>query len=95
MHADSGISPASQERCHSRRYLAMKPNAERKPGDLVLDRYMAHATEQEREAARDNLRAFAAVVIGIAQRRALEESEPTRENPDSGVEFSERPLPPS
>jgi len=47
----------------------------RQPGDLILDRYMPRATAEEREAARENLRAFAVVVVGIAKRLALEEQE--------------------
>ena len=47
----------------------------RQPGDLILDRYMAGATAKEREAARENLRAFAVVVVGMARRLAIEERE--------------------
>ena len=50
-------------------------NANRRPGDFILDRYMPHATAEEREVARENLRAFALVVVGIARRLALEERE--------------------
>ena len=50
-------------------------NANRRPGDFILDRYMPRATAEEREVARENLRAFALVVVGIARRLALEERE--------------------
>lgn len=50
-------------------------NANRRPGDFILDRYMPDATAEEREVARENLRAFALVVVGIARRLALEERE--------------------
>src|SRR5665213_492939 len=46
-----------------------------KPGDVILNRYMIGATEEEREAARENLREYAAVVLRIATRLATEEWE--------------------
>ena len=46
-----------------------------RPGDLILNRYMPNATEEEREEARDNLRAYAMVVLRIATRLATEEYE--------------------
>jgi hypothetical protein len=47
----------------------------RRPGDLILDRYMPSAPEAEREAARENLWAYAMVVLRIATRLATEEYE--------------------
>ena len=49
------------------------PKAPRRPGDLILDRVMRNATDVEREAARENLRHFAEVVVRIAERIAREE----------------------
>lgn len=67
---------------------------DRQPGDLILDRYMPHATMEEREAARENLRAFAAVVVGIAKRLAQEEREGAiRATGGCGVDLEQRPLP--
>ncbi|MGO8754662.1 MAG: hypothetical protein ACLQHK_05470 [Gallionellaceae bacterium] len=69
---------------------AIKPN--RQPGDLILDRYMPHASTEVREAARENLRAFAAVVVGIAKRLALDECNQTiGENGHYTVDLEERP----
>lgn len=69
-------------------------NLNRQPGDLILDRYMPHATVEEREAARENLRAYAAVVVGIARRLALEERDQAiRTNGHYTLESEERPLP--
>ena len=48
------------------------------PGDLILDRYMPDATDEEREAARDNLRQYAEVVLRIAIRLVTEEIEKER-----------------
>lgn len=48
-------------------------------GDLILNRYMPNSTEREREAARENLREFAMVIVGIAKRLVKEESEHARE----------------
>lgn len=44
----------------------------RKPGDIILDRYMPDATAEEREQARENLKALAAVLIQIDARLAVE-----------------------
>lgn len=46
-----------------------------RPGDLILNRYMLNATEEEREDARENLRAYATVILRIATRLATEEYE--------------------
>ena len=51
------------------------PQRANRPGDLILDRYMPNASEAEREEARENLRAYAAVVLRIATRLATEEYE--------------------
>lgn len=51
------------------------PQRARRPGDLILDRYMPNASEIEREEARQNLCAYAAVVLRIATRLATEEYE--------------------
>ena len=57
-----------------------KPNpSNHRPGDLILDRYMPNATEAEREAARENLREFAIIVVGIAKRLAREETKHAKE----------------
>jgi hypothetical protein len=48
---------------------------ELRPGDLIVDRYMPGATQEDRDAARANLYAFAAVLLRCATRRANEEYE--------------------
>ena len=48
------------------------PQQERRPGDLILMRYMPNATEEEREDARENLRRFARVLLRIEERLARE-----------------------
>lgn len=69
-------------------------NANRRPGDLILDRYMSNATEEEREVARENLRTYALVVVGIVRRLVLEEGErAVRARTDSTVELPERQPP--
>ena len=50
-----------------------------RPGDLILNRYMPDTTEEEREAARENLREYALIVVGIAKRLAKEESKRAKE----------------
>jgi hypothetical protein len=51
------------------------PSHKPHPGDLILNRYMLDATEEEREDARENLRAYAMVILRIATRLATEEYE--------------------
>ena len=71
-------------------------NQNRRPGDLILDRYMPNAAVEEREVARENLRAFAVVVVGIAKRLALEEREQAIRANDRGAVDSDKrrwPLP--
>ena len=68
---------------------------DRKPGDLILDRYLPNATPAEREEARENLRAFAEVVFSVERRRALSHVESTHPSPLPEVESSERLMPPS
>lgn len=50
----------------------------KRPGDVILDRYMPDATEVEREAARENLHQYAGIVFGIAKRLMREEREAAR-----------------
>lgn len=58
----------------------------KKPGDLILERYMPGATAEEREAARQNLLQFAATVIGIAKRRAHDEDDEIRAKHDQAIQ---------
>ena len=51
------------------------PQRPHRPGDLILNRYMPNASDAEREEARENLRAYASVVLRIATRMATEEYE--------------------
>jgi hypothetical protein len=48
------------------------------PGDIILDRYLPNATAEEREAARENLRRLARLLIRVHVRRALD-------NPQSAI----------
>ena len=50
-----------------------------RPGDLILNCYMPNATKEQREAARENLRQYAKIVVGIAKRLAREEAEQAKE----------------
>lgn len=52
-----------------------KTAPKRRPGDVILDRYMPDATGEEREAARANLYGFVAVLLRIATREALDNVE--------------------
>lgn len=61
------------------------PQRARRPGDLILDRYMPKASDAEREEARENLRAYATVVLRIATRLATEEYEQEIRARDAGA----------
>ena len=68
---------------------------ERKPGDLILDRYMPTATNAEREAARDNLYAFSAVILRMCTRIAHERRESMiRAQEQREVQFRDEPSSP-
>ena len=70
----------------------MENTPNRKPGDVILDHYMPDATEAERETARANLYALAAVILRICTRIAQErESEGIRANPISKVDSGYEP----
>jgi hypothetical protein len=57
-------------------YARMKnKQPERRPGELFIDRYMPHATEEAREEAYANLRALVALLVRIDERLALEDQE--------------------
>jgi hypothetical protein len=69
-------------------------NRERKPGDVIIDRYMPNASEAERGEARENLRAYLAVALRIATRLKQEErdhEQAIRANPDSAVDSRHTP----
>jgi hypothetical protein len=64
-----------------------KSSPKRRPGDVILDRYMPDATPEEREAARANLYGFVAVLLRIATREALDNVEKSiRANGEGEVE---------
>lgn len=47
---------------------SMMSEVKRRPGDIILDRYMPTATPEEREEARANLRAWGHIIIAIQER---------------------------
>ncbi len=54
-----------------------KEQSQRRPGDLILDRYMPNATLEEREAARESLRRLARLLIRVHERLALDNPQRT------------------
>ncbi len=42
-------------------------HSQRQPGDLILDRYMPNASQEEREQARANLRGLLAALVRYAK----------------------------
>jgi len=71
----------------------MRRENDKKPGDLIIDRYMPDATGAEREKARSNLRAYLAVVLRIASRVEDEDRSQGRTgtSPESAVDSSRHP----
>jgi hypothetical protein len=64
-----------------------KSSPKRRPGDVILGRYMPDASQEEREAARANLYGFVAVLLRIATREALDNVEKSiRANGEGEVE---------
>jgi hypothetical protein len=63
------------------------PQQEHHPGDIILDRYMLNASEEEREIARENLRRLARLLIRVHERLTLDNPEDAiRTNADSKLE---------
>jgi hypothetical protein len=50
--------------------------SEHRPGDVILDRYLPHASSEEREEARENLRRLAQLLIRINNRLAHDYPQP-------------------
>jgi len=49
-----------------------KSSSGRHPGDVILDRYLPNASMEEREAARENLRRLARLLIRVHERLAAD-----------------------
>lgn len=47
-----------------------------RPGDVILDQYLPHASAEEREAARENLHRLVRLLIRVHERIALEDPKP-------------------
>ena len=62
----------------------------RRVGDIILDRYLPHATEEERAVARENLHLLAELMIRVHERLARGPQETIRANGELAVE-SESP----
>ena len=60
----------------------MTARMDRRPGDLILDRYLPDADEETREQARDVLRVHALLLIRIGERIEAEMAQ-AGDSPDS------------
>ena len=68
--------------------------AAHRPGDIILDRYLPHATAAERETARENLRRLARLLIRVHERLAHDKSEVgIRANAEPALESESLPTP--
>ena len=61
----------------------MKTPSERRPGDLLLDRYFPDADEETRERAREAFRRYALLLYRLGTK--IEEQQRHSTPPDSGV----------
>jgi len=50
----------------------MAETPKKRPGDVILDRYMPDASAEAREEARENLRRLARLIIRVNERLAAE-----------------------
>jgi hypothetical protein len=50
------------------RHMKNQNKSPRRPGDLIIDRYVKDCSPEEREDARENLRAYARVLARIGER---------------------------
>ena len=48
-----------------------------RPGDVILDRHLPNATEEQREVARENLRRLARLLVRVHERVALDNPQST------------------
>jgi hypothetical protein len=63
------------------------PQQEHRPGDIILERYIPNASEEDREIARENLRRLARLLIRVHERLTLDNPEDAiRANADSKLE---------
>ena len=63
-----------------------------RPGDIILDRYLPHATSEQREVARENLRRLARLLIRVHERLAREKETPAiRANAEAALESKSIP----
>jgi len=47
-----------------------------RPGDIILNKYLPNASPEEREAARENLKRLARLLIRVHERPALDNPQP-------------------
>jgi hypothetical protein len=63
-----------------------------RPGDIILNKYLPHASPEEREAARENLKRLARLLIRVNERLALDNPQPAiRANADPALESESLP----
>ncbi|MBV8977714.1 MAG: hypothetical protein JOZ13_10090 [Alphaproteobacteria bacterium] len=65
--------------------------SEHRPGDAILNRYMPDASEEAREAARDNLFRLVDLVIRVNERLSRQSPAAIRQN-EAGAVDSESPI---
>ena len=74
----------------------MSKDPSKRPGDVILDRYMPDATDAEREVVRERLRRFAVILVQIDRRQRHEQltgdDSPDRDGRDR-VEVPAAPAP--
>ena len=51
----------------------MEQPSDHRPGDIILEHFVPHLNDEDRELARERLQHFAGWLVGIAMRQAREE----------------------
>jgi hypothetical protein len=70
------------------------PRVEKRPGEMLLDRYMPNASEAERAQAYENLRGLIVILVEIDRRLAREHRErEIRANRSPELDSDYRPNP--
>ncbi len=73
----------------------MEPQANRRPGDQILDRHAPHLSGTDRELARERLQGLAKLLLNIAMRQVREDMQAadSRDGGSGGI-ISPTPQPP-
>jgi len=81
-------------RPNARSYVHMERKPEHRPGDIILDHFVAHLTGPDRELARERLQDLVRIMLEIAIRQ-LDEDIHRQDSQEAGGQGRIPPIPPS